>query len=196
MTPRLRTRVLRFFHAESFGDAVFKSIMGVFALGIIALFSTVVIVLLRAAWPAIREFGAGFLISRSWDPPGQEFGALPYVTGTVASSLLALIFAVPVAIGTAIALTQLLPRRVSAPLWTLVGLLASVPSIVFGIWGAAVILPLVRAIAGPESFGPSILAAGLVLAVMILPIIAAISRDMLQTVPVPQREAALALGAT
>lgn len=196
MTTRPRTRVLQFFHAESFGDAIFKSIMGIFAFGIIALFATVVIVLVRAGWPAIRAFGAGFLLSRSWNPPGQEFGALPYLTGTVASSLLALIFAVPVALGTAIALTQLLPRRVAGPLGTLVELLAAVPSIVFGIWGAAIILPLVRMIAGPESFGPSILAAGLVLAVMILPIIAAISRDMLQTVPVPQREAALALGAT
>ena len=191
-----RAKVLRLVQAESPGDALFKILAGAFALGVIVLFSTVLVVLLTAAWPAIREFGPSFLWGREWDPDGQRFGALPYVVGTVASSLLAVFLAVPVALGSAIALTQLLPRRVSAALGTLIELLAAVPSIVFGIWGLAVIVPIVRDI-GPEgTFGRSILAAGVVLAIMILPIIAAISRDMLNAVPTTQREAALALGST
>lgn len=192
----VRARILRLVQAESLGDAFFKILAGTFALAIIGLFATVLVVLLTAAWPAILEFGPSFLWGREWDPDGQRFGALPYVVGTVASSLLAVFLAVPVALGSAIALTQLLPRRLSAALGTLIELLAAVPSIVFGIWGLAVIVPIVRDI-GPEgTFGRSILAAGVVLAIMILPIIAAISRDMLNAVPTHQREAALALGST
>lgn len=192
----VRLKILRLVQAESVGDAFFKILAGTFALGVIALFVTVLLVLLSAAWPAMREFGFSFLWGREWDPDGQRFGALPYVVGTVGSSILAVVLAVPVAIGSAIALTQLLPRRVSAALGTLIELLAAVPSIVFGIWGLAVIVPIIRDI-GPEgTFGRSILAAGVVLAIMILPIIAAISRDMLNAVPTAQREAALALGST
>jgi phosphate transport system permease protein len=193
---RFRAAVLRFVHAESMGDAAFKVLTGAFGVAILGLFLTVLVVLLQAAFPAMREFGVAFLWSTRWNPDGQEFGALPYILGTVTSSLLAVALAVPVAIGSAIALTQLLPRQVSAALGTLIELLAAVPSIVFGIWGLAVIVPIVRDL-GPEgTFGRSILSAGIVLAIMILPIIAAISRDMLKSVPVPQREAALALGAT
>src|SRR6185436_19617937 len=107
--------------------------------------------------------------------------------------------ALPVAVGTAVALAILLPRAVAAPLGVLVELLAAVPSIVFGVWGLAVVAPFVRRLAGAlgqDTFGPCVLAAGLVLAAMILPIVTAVSRDMILAVPLHQRDAALALGAT
>jgi phosphate transport system permease protein len=193
--PR-RAGVLSFLKAESPGDAVFKVIAGTFGIAILALFGAVLWVLVEGAWPAMRRFGFGFLASSSWDPDGQQFGALPYVVGTIGSSVIAIALAVPVALAAAVALTQILPARISQAIGTLIELLAAIPSIVFGIWGLAVVVPIVRTI-GPEgTFGRSILSAGIVLAVMVLPIIAAISRDMLRAVPVPQREAALAVGAT
>lgn len=186
----------RWAHAESGGDVVFKLGTGAFAALLIVVFAVVVGNLLHRAWPSVEAFGLGFLVSDAWDPDGQRFGALPYVLGTVSTSLLALLLAVPVAVGTAVALTQLLPRFIATPLGFLVELLAAVPSIVFGIWGFAIIVPWVREIGGEQTFGPSVLAAGIVLAIMMLPIITAVSRDMLAAVPLHQRDAALALGAT
>ncbi|HLF16091.1 MAG TPA: phosphate ABC transporter permease subunit PstC [Candidatus Thermoplasmatota archaeon] len=182
--------------ADSPADALFKLVTGAFALGVVALFALIVVVLADKAWPAFRAFGPGFLVSDAWDPPGQRFGAAPYLVGTFSSSLLGLAFAVPVALGTAVALAILLPRWVAAPLGIVVELLAAVPSIVFGVWGAALVAPFVADLSGGSSFGPSLLAAGFVLAVMVLPIIAAVSRDMVLAVPQSQRDAALALGAT
>jgi len=193
--PSLRTRLLARTHVESIGDLVFKGFAALVALAALLVFVLVIGVLIQRAMPAIREFGLGFLWGREWDPDGQRFGALPYIAGTLASSLLALVFAVPVAIGTAVALTEILDRRLSNPLGILVELLAAVPSIIFGIWGLAVVVPFVKNI-GPRDNGQSVLAAALVLAVMILPIITAITRDMFRAVPRAQREAALALGLT
>lgn len=185
--------------ADSPGDAVFLAITGACAVGLVALFVAVVLILGERAWPAMKEFGFGFLTGTSWDPEGQEFGALPYIVGTLSTSVIALIVAVPVAVGTAVALAILLPRAIAGPLGVLVELLAAVPSIVFGVWGIAVVAPFVRDLAkgvGENTFGPSILAAGLVLAAMVLPIITAVTRDMILAVPRHQRDAALALGAT
>jgi phosphate transport system permease protein len=191
--PRLRAGRGR----GGMGDAVFVRGTQAVAVGIITLFAAVVAVLLHRAWPAIDAFGLPFLWGESWDPPGQRFGALPYLAGTVVTSLVGLAVAVPVAIGTAIALTELLPRWIAGPVGVVVELLAAVPSIVLGVWGFAVVAPFVRDLA-PEgrTFGPSLLAAGLVLAVMALPIIAAVTRDMLRSVAPAQRDAALALGLT
>jgi phosphate transport system permease protein len=185
--------------ADSPGDLVFLAVAAAFAAALVALFADLVWILGSNAWPAIRAFGAGFLTSTRWDPPGQHFGALVYVAGTLASSLLAVAIALPVAVGTAVALAILLPRALAAPLGVLVELLAAVPSIVFGVWGLAVVAPFVRRLGeslGQDTFGPSVLAAGLVLAAMILPIVTAVSRDMILAVPRHQRDAALALGAT
>jgi phosphate transport system permease protein len=178
------------------GDAVFTALTGTFGLLVVASFALVLVLLGEKAWPAVRAFGPGFLWSQEWNAPADRLGGLVYIYGTVASSLLALAVAVPVSVGTALALVTLLPRRLSDGLGLVIELLAAVPSIVFGVWGLAVVAPFVRGISGGQSFGPSLLAAGLVLAVMVLPIITAVTRDLLRAVPSAQAEAALALGAT
>ena len=178
------------------GDRVFSALLGLSALLGVLLFAGIAWVLGSQAWPAMKQFGLGFLWSRSWNPGGQEFGALPYLAGTLTTSLLALAFAIPIAVGTAVALVYLLPRWISGPLGLIIELLAAVPSIVFGVWGRDVIVPLVAQMSGGSSFGPSILAAGLVLAAMILPILTTVTREMLKTVPRDQADAALALGST
>jgi phosphate transport system permease protein len=194
-----RTSLRRRLGADSPGDVVFLAITAAFAVGMVVLFGALVFILARKAWPAFQAFGFGFLVGTQWDPVGQHFGALAYIAGTLMTSFVAVVVAVPIAIGTAVALALLLPRSVAGPLGVLVELLAAVPSIIFGVWGLAVIAPFVRQLAGglhQATFGPSILAAGLVLAAMILPIITALTRDMVLAVPQHQRDAALALGAT
>lgn len=178
------------------GDRVFNALTGTFALAVVAAFAFVLLLLGERSWPTWHAFGPSFVWSQAWNPDQQHFGALPYLYGTVASSLIALAVAVPVSIGAALALVDLLPRRLSDGLGLLVELLAAVPSIVFGVWGVVTIVPLVQRLGGPTVFGYSLLAAGLVLAVMVLPIITAVSRDLLQAVPRHQVEASLALGAT
>ena len=191
-----RAWLIRTTRAESVGDAAFKWLTLVFALLLVATFAALVYVLADRAWPAIRAFGAGFLWSQEWDPPGQRFGALAYVVGTTATSVIGLLVALPISVGTAVAITQMLSRRVAIPFGFLVELLAAIPSIIFGVWGLAVVVPRVRSLGGEGTFGPSILAAGVVLAAMMLPIMTAVTRDLLLAVPRHQKEAALALGAT
>jgi phosphate transport system permease protein len=156
-------------------------------------------------------FGLQFIWTSQWDPAiTHVFGALPYIEGTLVTSALALVFAVPIGLGTAIFLAELAPRWIATSVGTLVELLAAVPSVIFGLWGLFVLIPtIVKPLslalnsslgwtpffAGPI-FGPSRLAAAMVLAIMILPTITAISRDVLRAIPNAQREAALALGAT
>jgi phosphate transport system permease protein len=163
--------------------------------------------LTSAAWPAIQNFGAGFLVGREWDPIREWFGALPFLWGTVISSFLALLIAVPVALGAAIFLAELAPPWLARPVGFLIELLAAVPSVVFGLWGIFVLVPWMRdtvqpAIEGLFAFeaahktGVSLLTAGLILAIMILPTIASVAREVLRVTPVALREGALALGAT
>jgi phosphate transport system permease protein len=164
-----------------------------------------------AALPALREFGFGFLASSEWNPVEGQFGALPFIFGTLASSLLALLIAVPLAVGLAIFLTELAPRWVAAPVAFGTELLAAIPSVVYGLWGIFVLVPWLRsAIQEPlastlgdsiplfrgPAYGVSILSAGVILAIMVIPFISAVSREVLAAVPQVQREGALALGAT
>lgn len=158
-----------------------------------------------------EAFGFGFLSSAEWDPAiDMAFGALPFMYGTLISSAIAIILAVPIGVGTAIFLAELAPRWIAGPVGTLVELLAAVPSVIFGLWGLFVFVPAVvkplgislannlgflPIFAGPM-LGPSRLAAGMVLAIMILPTITALTRDVLRAVPGSQREASMALGAT
>jgi phosphate transport system permease protein len=158
-----------------------------------------------------KEFGFSFLFSSRWDPAiDRMFGAFPFIQGTLVTSFIALLLAVPIGIGVAIFLAELAPPRVSQPLGFLVEMLAAVPSVVYGFWGLFAFIPIfVRPLSeslnqhlgflpifqGPV-FGPSRLAAGLILAIMVLPTIAAVSRDVFRAIPVNQREASLALGAT
>jgi phosphate transport system permease protein len=159
---------------------------------------------------SIEKFGWKFLTGTTWDPVADEYGALPFIFGTVISSLLALLLALPLSIGVAVFLAELAPSWIERPVSFLVELLAAIPSIVYGLWGVFVLVPWLRVSVEPKlqnyfgdtplfsgaPYGFGMLAAGIVLAIMILPIIASISRDVLRAIPNSQREAALALGAT
>jgi len=158
-----------------------------------------------------NTFGLSFITSTAWDPAiDQAFGALPFIQGTLITSVLALLIAVPVGLGVAIFLAELAPAWLRTPLGLLVELLAAIPSVVYGLWGLFVFIPVIvkplgvaldsslgfiPLFAGPV-YGPSRLAAGLLLAIMVLPTIAAVGRDVIRAVPRAQREAALAVGAT
>lgn len=159
---------------------------------------------------SIAKFGFGFFTSSEWDPPNNNFGALPFITGTLETSLLALLIAVPLALGVAIFLTELCPARLRAPISFLTELLAAIPSVVYGLWAVFVLVPLMRDQAGDFlvkyfgwthlfsgfNFGVGVLTASIILSIMILPIISSLTRDIMLAVPNSQREAVLALGAT
>jgi len=197
---------------RSLGDGIYRAAITLFALCIPTLLVLVAWELFSAGWSTFREFGVDFLTSSVWDPVAGEFGAAPAIYGTLLSSFLALLIAVPLALGVSIFLSELSPRWMRQPIGFLVDLLAAIPSVVYGLWGIFVLLPLLREpvipflrdtlglgatplFSGP-AYGPSILAAGLILAIMVLPYIASVSREVLLAVPRSQREAALALGAT
>jgi phosphate transport system permease protein len=160
--------------------------------------------------PAIRRFGLGFIVGRDWDPVAEGFGALPFIYGTLVSSLLAMLIAVPMALGAAVYLAELAPFWIRPPVGFLIELLAAVPSVVYGLWGIFVLAPFLRVWVQPAlgstlgflplfqgpPYGVGMLAAGLILSVMTVPFIATVSREVLLAVPNTQREAALALGAT
>ncbi len=170
----------------------------------------IVVELTVNAWPAIRRFGLPFVWRTTWDPVAGVFGAGALVFGTLASSALALLLAVPAAFSVAIFLTEFAPRWLKRPVAILVELLAAVPSVVYGLWGIFVLIPFLRSVVVPPLrqflgwtplaagtfYGPSLLAGGVILAVMIVPYIAAVAREVLLAVPAAQREAALALGVT
>jgi phosphate transport system permease protein len=202
-----RWRALR---TVSRGDVVYRTVLTVLALFLPAVLLMIAAELLRTAWPAMAKFGFGFLIHSAWDPVSGQFGALPLIFGTLYSSALALAIAVPLALACAIFLTEFAPRWLRNPVATLIELLAAVPSVIYGLWGIFVLIPLLRDHLWPivrpvlswlpifsgVFYGPSMLAAGVILSVMILPYIAAVSREVLLAVPPSQREAGLALGAT
>ena len=194
------------------GDRIYRVTIAAFAACIPLLLLLIAIEVMVAAWPAVRVFGAGFLTSSEWNVGQHQFGALPAIFGTLVSSLLALLLATPLALGVAIFLSEFAPAWLRQPVAFLVDLLAAIPSVVYGLWGIFVLVPFLREhlmpflrdtlhlgatplFSGP-AYGPSMLAAGLVLAIMVLPYISAVAREVLLAVPRSQREAALALGAT
>jgi phosphate transport system permease protein len=194
------------------GDRVYGATITLFALAVPLLLVLIAIEVGAAAWPALRELGLGFLTSSTWDPVRGVFGAAPAIYGTIVSSILALLIATPLALGVAIFLSEFAPRWLRQPLAFLVDLLAAIPSVVYGLWGIFVLLPVLRLYVMPflrdtlnlgatpffsgPAHGPSMLAAGVILAIMVLPYISSVSREVLLAVPRSQREAALALGAT
>jgi phosphate transport system permease protein len=169
-----------------------------------------VVVMARAALPSVRAFGWSFLVTSAWNPVTEVYGALPLLYGTLVSSFLALLIAVPLGIGSAIFLAELAPTWIRPPIAFLIELLAAVPSVVYGLWGIFVLAPVLRDWVEPvlastlgflplfqgPPYGVGMLAAGIILAIMILPFIVAVSREVLLAVPNTQREAAFALGAT
>ena len=195
------------------GDTAFRAASFLCGLAVLAILGLIAVSLTQKALPALREEGFGFLTSSRWAPNEGEFGALAFVYGTMIISAIALVFAVPVSIGIALFLTEVAPRRLRKVVSYLIDLLAAIPSVVYGLWGvlvlAAVIVdaydavgrvlspvPLLgRLFEGPAN-GRSLFTAGLILALMITPIITAITREIFDTVPPGQKEAALALGAT
>ena len=194
----------------SLPDRLFRSVSGLAAVGITFLIIAIGLMLALNSTQAFGRFGLGFITSTTWDPVAEVFGALPYVVGTLLSSAIALVIAAPIGILTAIFLAELAPPRLSIPLTFLIELLAAIPSVVFGLWGVFVLSPflgstvepfLIRTLgwipifAGP-SYGIGLFSAGIILAIMVLPTIVAISREVISSVPDSQREAMAALGAT
>jgi phosphate transport system permease protein len=183
-------------------------LLALLALGVVALM--LLETLLRAAPLFAVESPAVLLFGVNWDPSSLAYGGLSFIYGTLITSVLALVFAVPLALGAALLINEYLPKRVGSPLAYAIELLAAVPSVVYGFWGVVVLVPALAPLqqtlaASPlgaiplfaaPTYGPSYLAAGLILAIMILPIATAVSRDSLAATPRLQREAALALGAT
>lgn len=194
------------------GDRIYKSIITAFAVCIPLLLILIAIEVGMAGWPALSQFGVGFLTSNVWDPVAGEFGAAPAIIGTLLTSVLSLLIATPLALGSAIFLSEFAPSWLRTPLAFLVDLLAAIPSVVYGLWALFVLVPVLRTsvipflrdtlhlgstpfFSGPI-YGPSVFTASVVLAIMVLPYIAAVAREVLMAVPRSQREAALALGAT
>jgi phosphate transport system permease protein len=197
-------------HGRNRGDTVYRAIVTGFALTLPILMLALVAELATSAWPAITRFKWAFLWTSTWDPVAEVYGAAPMIFGTLVSSFLALLLAVPLALGVAIFLTEFAPKWMRQPVAFLVELLAAIPSVVYGLWGIFVLIPFLRAVVAPPLrtlfgwtplfdgvfYGNSMLAGGIILAIMIVPYIASVSREVLLAVPATQREAALGLGAT
>jgi phosphate transport system permease protein len=191
------------------GELGFRIAIGSVALLLVVLVAAIGVELTRQSWLSIEEFGLRFWTTSTWDPVTGEFGALPFIWGTLYSSILALLIATPIALGIAVFTSELSPGWLKDPLIFVTELLAAIPSIVYGLWGIFVLVPFVRQLevytpealrALPIFSGPPLgfgmLSAALILAVMVVPFTSAIAREVLKTVPVAQREAAYALGAT
>ena len=192
------------------GDAIFRGLMFLVGLFMVSVVIAMVIALASDSMMSIRQFGFGFLKSRHWNPIKGEFGALPFIYGTIVSSLIALLISVPFSLGIAVFLVEQAPHYVARPIGFLVELLAAIPSVVYGVWGIFVLAPFLRVYIEPPIAtvlgwlplfqgtitGIGLLTGGIILAIMITPIISAVVRDVLAAVPGSQREAALALGAT
>ena len=192
------------------GDKVFKAVLVAASASILLIVGAIIYMMVDNSMPTLRRFGIGFLFGSEWRPSQEVFGALPFIYGTLVSSLISVVLAVPVSIGVAIFLVEQAPIRVARPIAFMVELLAAIPSVVYGLWGIFVLAPVIREYIGPtlqktlgflplfqgRITGLGMLTAGIILALMITPIITAVVRDVLEAVPVTQREAALALGAT
>lgn len=196
------------------GDFVFANLTRTFAILALASLAGIIVSLFYGAWPSIQKFGIAFLWTSDWNPPASQFGALIPIYGTLVTSLIALIIAVPVSFGIAIFLTELAPPWLRRPLGTAIELLAAIPSIVYGMWGLLVFapifgqyiqpalkntlgqLPLVGKLFAGPTIGIGLLAAGIILAIMIIPFIAAVMRDVFEITPQMLKESAYAVGAT
>ena len=193
-----------------FGDRAFQWLTLLMALSVFVLIVLIGYELAQGSQLALQKFGWHFLVSSNWDPVNEQYGALPFIFGTLVSSVIALFIAVPVSIATAVYLTELAPLWLRQPLIMFIELLAAVPSVILGLWGFYVMVPWLHShlfpalrltlgflplFQGPD-YGPCMLAAGIILAIMIIPIVTSVSREILRSVPGLQREAAYALGAT
>src|SRR6476646_10301037 len=201
----------RFRAKESvFADNAFRSLVFACAIALLAIVGMIVFELITQSHLSMSKFGFKFLARSIWDPVAEDFGALPFIYGTLVSSFIAVLLAVPLSVGTALFLTELCPDKIRGVLSLLVELLAAIPSVIYGLWGIFVLAPFLRVYVQPflgkyfgwtglfsgPKYGWGMLAAGFIISIMILPIIASITREVITAVPRVQREAALALGAT
>ncbi len=196
------------------GDAAFHHLTRFAAIAVLAILGGVILALVIGAAPALRAFGPSFLIDESWNPVTERFGALAPIYGTVVTSLIAMLIAVPIGLGIAMFLSEICPPWLRRPIGIAIELLAGIPSIIYGIWGLFVLAPFLQStvqpglidlfgsvpvlshlFAGPP-YGIGMLTAGLILAIMVLPFITAVSRDLFQAVPPVLKEAAYGVGAT
>ena len=196
------------------GDSAFRHLTRAAAVFVLLLLSGVILSLVIGSWPALVKFGAGFLVSERWNPVTENFGALAPIYGTVVTSLIAMVIAVPVGLMIAMFLTELCPQWLRRPIGIAIELLAGIPSIIYGIWGLFVFAPFLQEtlqpflistlgevpgiapmFAGPP-YGIGVLTAGLILAIMVLPFVTSISRDVFEAVPPVLKEAAYGVGCT
>jgi phosphate transport system permease protein len=191
-------------------DRVFQAVVLLCGLAVLGILVLIVYELMIRSGPSWHAFGLKFFVASNWDPVNEQFGAMPFIYGTLVSSLLALMIAVPLSVGVAVFTTEMCPKALRGPLSFFVELLAAIPSVVYGLWAIFILVPLLSGYVQPflaktlgwtgffngPPYGISMLAAGIILAIMIIPIISSITREVLMVVPQNQREAALALGAT
>jgi phosphate transport system permease protein len=204
------TAPLRLLSSGEVPDQLFAIVITCSGLAVIGALALIVYELVLRSGLSWHAFGWKFFTASDWDPVNEHFGAMPFIYGTLVSSLVALIIAVPLSIGVAVFTTEMCPKRFRAPLSFFVELLAAIPSVIYGLWAMFVLVPILIQYVSPflattlgwtglftgPFFGYSMLAAGIILAIMIIPIISSITREVLAVVPQHQREAALALGAT
>jgi phosphate transport system permease protein len=195
-------------------DVLFRNTTRAFAIGVLLLLGGVMVALGIGAWPAFSHFGGTFFTSLAWNPVTDQYGALPAIFGTLVTSLIAMLIGIPLALGVAVFLTELCPAFLRRPIGTMIELLAAIPSIIYGIWGLFVLAPFLQLTVQPflidtlgnipllgvlfqgPPLGLGMLTAGFILAMMVLPFIAAVTRDVFLTVPAVLRESAYAIGAT
>ncbi len=213
-TKRMAEKTTAFRAPSKSGDVIFSALVKIAALITLLMLGGIIISLIFASWPSMQKFGFSFLWTKEWDAPAEEFGALVPIYGTIVTSLIALIIAVPVSFGIALFLTELAPNWLRRPLGIAIELLAAIPSIVYGMWGLFVFAPLFaeyfqepvgnvmssvpivgELFSGP-AFGIGILAAGIILAIMIIPYIASVMRDVFEQTPVMMKESAYGIGCT
>jgi phosphate transport system permease protein len=211
LVARLAARGQR---AGSIGDPIFRALTFLFALLVLLILGGVIVALIDGALPALRTFGFSFLLTEIWNPVTEKFGALAPIYGTLVTSAIAMLVGIPVAFGVAVFITEICPKWLKRPLATMIELLAAIPSIIYGIWGLFVFAPFVQQyiepaiigslgqipgigalFAGPP-LGIGVLTAGFILAIMVLPFISSIMRDVFETVPAILKESAYAVGAT
>lgn len=196
------------------GDIIFSALVKLAALIVLLMLGGIIVSLIISSWPSIQKFGFSFLWTKEWDAPNDIYGALVPIYGTLVTSFIALLIAVPVSFGIALFLTELAPGWLKRPLGIAIELLAAIPSIVYGMWGLFIFAPLfatyfqepvgnilsnipfVGALFSGPAFGIGILAAGVILAIMIIPYIAAVMRDVFEQTPVMMKESAYGIGCT
>jgi phosphate transport system permease protein len=195
---------------SALSDRSFRWLMLICAVSIFFIVALIATELVTRSQLTISKFGIRFFFKSAWDPVNGDFGALPFIYGTLVSSFVALIIAVPLAVGVAVFITEMCPKALRGPLSFLTELLAAIPSVVYGLWAVFVLVPILRDHVNPflmrtlgwtgfftgPNYGIGLLAAGVILAIMILPIISSLTREVMTAVPHAQREAVLALGAT